>query len=69
MIIFNTVRYKNFLSTGNAFTEISLDKHPTTLIVGKNGNGKCLHPSTEININFINSDVEKKFKKFMKNRK
>jgi len=40
MIKFEVVRYKNILSTGNAFTEVSLDKHPSTLIVGTNGAGK-----------------------------
>ena len=40
MIFFNTVKYKNFLSTGNVFTEIQLGEHPTTLIVGENGAGK-----------------------------
>jgi DNA repair exonuclease SbcCD ATPase subunit len=40
MIHFKTVRWKNFLSTGNAFTEIQLDKRPTTLVVGENGSGK-----------------------------
>ena len=40
MIIFQTLRYKNFLSTGNKFTEIKLDKTQTTLIVGQNGAGK-----------------------------
>jgi DNA repair exonuclease SbcCD ATPase subunit len=40
VIFFKTVRYKNFLSTGNVFTEISLGEHPTTLIVGENGAGK-----------------------------
>lgn len=40
MITFKTVRWKNFLSTGNAFTEINLDINPTTLIVGENGSGK-----------------------------
>lgn len=40
MIHFTTVRWKNFLSTGNAFTEISLDANPSTLIVGENGAGK-----------------------------
>jgi DNA repair exonuclease SbcCD ATPase subunit len=39
-VIFNRIRYKNFLSTGDQFTDIQLDKHPTTLIVGKNGHGK-----------------------------
>ena len=40
MIIFKTVRWKNFLSTGNNFTEIQLDRSPTTLIIGENGAGK-----------------------------
>ena len=40
MILFEKVRYKNFLSTGNNFTEIDLTKSKTTLIVGENGAGK-----------------------------
>jgi DNA repair exonuclease SbcCD ATPase subunit len=40
MIKFHKVRYKNFLSTGDTFTEIILDKKPTTLIIGANGSGK-----------------------------
>jgi DNA repair exonuclease SbcCD ATPase subunit len=40
LIIFKTVRWKNFLSTGNQFTEIQLDRSPTTLIIGENGAGK-----------------------------
>ena len=40
MIIFKYVRWKNFLSTGNNFTEIQLDRNPTTLIIGENGAGK-----------------------------
>jgi len=40
MIRFKTIRYKNFLSTGNTFTEIELDKNTTTLIIGDNGAGK-----------------------------
>jgi DNA repair exonuclease SbcCD ATPase subunit len=40
MIHFKKIRWKNFLSTGNAFSEIELDKSPTTLIVGTNGAGK-----------------------------
>lgn len=39
-INFKKVRYKNFLSTGNVFTEIDLDRHTTTLISGTNGSGK-----------------------------
>ena len=40
MIIFKSIRWKNFLSTGNAFSEIRLDARPATLIVGANGAGK-----------------------------
>jgi DNA repair exonuclease SbcCD ATPase subunit len=40
MIVFKTIRWKNFLSTGNQFTEVQLDKSSTTLIVGENGAGK-----------------------------
>ncbi len=40
MINFKYVRWKNFLSTGNQFIEIQLDKNPTTLIIGENGAGK-----------------------------
>jgi len=40
LILFKKLRWKNFLSTGNIFTEIDLNKHNTTLIVGENGAGK-----------------------------
>ena len=40
MIIFKTIRYKNFLSTGNTFTEIDLTRNKSTLVIGQNGAGK-----------------------------
>jgi len=40
LIIFRYVRWRNFLSTGNNFIEIQLDRNPTTLIIGENGAGK-----------------------------
>jgi len=40
MILFKVIRWKNLLSTGNAFTEVQLDKYKNTLIVGENGAGK-----------------------------
>ena len=40
MINFKTIRWKNLLSTGNTFTEIKLNRSPSTLIVGENGGGK-----------------------------
>ncbi len=40
MIEFKTIKWKNFLSTGNNFTEVNLNKHNKTLIIGENGAGK-----------------------------
>ena len=40
MISFHTIRYKNFLATGNNWTELELDTHKNTLIMGHNGSGK-----------------------------
>lgn len=40
MILFKQIRYKNFLSSGNSFTEIPLNQTNNTLIVGQNGSGK-----------------------------
>ena len=40
MILFKTIRWKNFLSTGNQFTEVSLLQNTTNLIIGSNGAGK-----------------------------
>ena len=40
MIHFKSCKWKNFLSTGDEFIEVKLDKSPTTLIVGQNGAGK-----------------------------
>jgi DNA repair exonuclease SbcCD ATPase subunit len=39
-IQFQTLKWKNFLSTGNSFTELDFREHKTNLIVGHNGAGK-----------------------------
>jgi predicted ATPase len=65
MIVFEKVRYKNVLSTGNQFTEILLNRSPTTLIIGENGSGKCLEKTTKVDIEFIDKETEEKFKKFL----
>jgi DNA repair exonuclease SbcCD ATPase subunit len=39
-MIFHKIRWKNFLSTGNAFTELDFNANKTTLIIGENGAGK-----------------------------
>lgn len=40
MIVFNYVSFKNLLSVGDVPVKIILDRSPTTMITGKNGNGK-----------------------------
>jgi DNA repair exonuclease SbcCD ATPase subunit len=40
MILFNTIRWKNFLSTGTQYTEVDFTKNKTNLIIGTNGAGK-----------------------------
>ena len=40
MIVFKTLKYRNFLSTGDKWTEIDFQSHKTTLVVGHNGAGK-----------------------------
>ena len=40
MIIFQEIKWKNFLSTGNQWTEIDFQKHQTNMVIGKNGAGK-----------------------------
>ena len=40
MIIFEKIRWKNFLSTGNHFTEVDIQRNNTNLIIGTNGAGK-----------------------------
>ena len=40
MITFKKLRWKNFLSTGNQFTEINFQEHHTNLVIGTNGAGK-----------------------------
>ena len=40
MILFEKIRWKNFLSTGNHYSEVKFNEHATTLIIGANGAGK-----------------------------
>jgi DNA repair exonuclease SbcCD ATPase subunit len=72
MILFKKVRFKNFGSFGNTFTEIILDTKPTTLVCGTNGNGKSFalldsitfalfgKPFRKINIPQLQNSINKK---------
>jgi predicted ATP-binding protein involved in virulence len=50
MIIFENIKWKNFLSTGNLYTEIDFKKSNTTIVVGKNGSGKCFSINTKVRL-------------------
>jgi DNA repair exonuclease SbcCD ATPase subunit len=72
MIFFTKVRFKNFGSFGNSFTEIQLDSKPTTLVCGTNGHGKSFalldsitfalfgKPFRKINIPQLPNSINKK---------
>jgi DNA repair exonuclease SbcCD ATPase subunit len=63
MIKFKKIRWKNFLSTGNAWSEVELDQGGTTLIVGVNGAGKTTFADAFSFVNF-----NKPFRKVVKNK-
>lgn len=72
MIIFKTVKFKNFGSFGNTFTKIQLNKNSTTLIYGNNGSGKSFafldsityglfgKPFRKVNINQLANSINTK---------
>ena len=65
MITFHHIEYKNILSTGNIPNKIELNIHNTTLILGKNGHGKCLDKFTSIDISIEDEEISKLFEKFI----
>lgn len=66
MIIFKKLKYQNFLSAGTNPIEIQFDNVFTTLIVGENGAGKCLHRSTVVDIQCDDLETKKKLEIFLK---
>ena len=68
MIKFKSITWKNFLSTGNAATTIDLDRSKTTLIIGKNGHGKCLRGSTEVEVEAVDPETLAKLESFLSNQ-
>jgi predicted ATP-binding protein involved in virulence len=66
MLNFKNISWCNFLSSGDTPIEIKLDTQSSTLIVGMNGSGKCLRKNTKVDVKFSDPDVEKLFKKMLK---
>jgi DNA repair exonuclease SbcCD ATPase subunit len=72
MILFKKIKFKNFGSFGNNWTEIDLEKNHTTLVCGTNGSGKSFalldsitfalfgKPFRKINLTQLNNSINKK---------
>ena len=69
MIVFENLKWKNFLSTGNNWTEIHLNRSPSTLIVGQNGSGKCLRGNTVVKVNIEDPVVKRDLEKYLEEKK
>jgi ABC-type dipeptide/oligopeptide/nickel transport system ATPase component len=67
-IAFGKIRWKNLLSTGNAFTELDLSTQGTTLIVGENGAGKCVRKNTTVDITFADEETKEKYMRFVNSK-
>ena len=68
MLYFEKVRFKNFMSFGNSWSEFDFPKG-IIRVLGKNGEGKCLRlSSTNIDIKFDNIEDETAFIQFLENK-
>lgn len=66
-----SIKFKNFASYGNSIQEIIFEDDLTELFLtlGKNGHGKCLSKSTEIEVSIEDPNVKEEFIKFLNKRK
>lgn len=69
MLIFENITWRNFLSTGNAPTTFNLNGAKSTLVLGKNGSGKCVDKKTQIDIDFLDESTKLKFNEFLEKHK
>ena len=67
-LLIKSVNFKNFLSYGDYNNKIDFTRKQMTLINGKNGNGKCLHKNSTININISNEETYRKFIEWKKEK-
>lgn len=66
-IIFEKLRWKNFLSYGDEFSEIEFIEG-IDLAIGSNGRGKCLRKNTIIEVSVEDKEIEEKLKGFLNER-
>ena len=81
MMKIKSLTVRNFLSVGNVTQSINFLNDQMTLVLGedldsggdnsgkRNGTGKCLRGSTNVDVKFADKKTEEKFKKFLKTRK
>jgi hypothetical protein len=63
------LKFRNVGAYGNKEQEIKFsDNGSLNLIVGRNGNGKCVHPDTNIDIEFMDPNLEMEYNNFIKER-
>lgn len=63
------LKFKNIGPYGNNYQELKFEEEGSlNLIVGKNGHGKCVHPDTEIEIQFEEKELEERFKNFLEEK-
>lgn len=60
------IKWKNFASYGNRWQELKFnDNNSFNYLYGNNGTGKCLHPDTEIEIEFLDEKLKNEFIEFI----
>lgn len=61
MLTLNKVKFRNFKSYGGAWTEVDLSHDQLSVIIGRNGQGKCVDKSTKIKVKFKNKAQQYRF--------
>jgi predicted ATP-binding protein involved in virulence len=69
-MIINSISLRNFKSYGNNLQKLTFPKEGSLiLLTGQNGNGKCLSPDTEIDVEIDDNIIKEQLINFLENRK
>lgn len=63
------VRWKNFLSYGEPWSEMEFTRNRMTLLTGLNGNGKCINKNSVVTVNAHNKHVMQEFTEYVTQKK